>query len=213
MAGLSPRPARRLRSMRSAPALYLEGMSRMGRENHRRARTATWRSTRNLPRLLPGSGSGACTLTGTDAGTVHVPRSVGRSRPRPPPRERTRTRSRARPRPRLLLPISDAAAGQVVRGQLQLHAIARQDADAELAHLPARVRQDGMLVVQLDAIVAAGQLLADRPFDFDACFLLGHAAPDLRARVFYPTLGPAASTSGEAWSANCLKFSLKSPAR
>src|ERR1700682_875087 len=129
------------------------------------------------------------------------------------PRARSRSGDAASRATQLLLPIRDAAARQVVRGQLQLHAIARQDADAELAHLSARVRQDGVLVVQLDAIVPAGQLLADRAFDFDACFLLGHAAPDLRAPVFYPTLGAAASTSGEAWSANCLKFSLKSPAR
>src|SRR5216684_1606969 len=52
---------------------------------------------------LPGSGPGSCTLTGTEAGTVHVPRLhrdgpwyVSRTRPRS--RKRTRTRSRARPR-------------------------------------------------------------------------------------------------------------------
>jgi len=35
----------------------------------------------------------------------------------------------------LLLAVGDPAAGQVVGGQLQLDAVAREDADAELAHL------------------------------------------------------------------------------
>src|SRR6478736_706633 len=74
----------------------------------------------------------------------------------------------------LLLPVRDPAARQIVRRQLQLHAIARQDADAELAHLPARVGEDRVLVVELDAIVATRELLADGAFDFDACFLLRH---------------------------------------
>src|SRR5205085_4168596 len=107
----------------------------------------------------------------------------------------------------LLMAVSTPPARQIVRRQLELHPVAGKDADAELAHLAARIRQHGVLVVELDAVIAAGELLAHRPFDFDAGFFFRHSA------AFYPALGAAARTSGAAWSANCLKFSVNSFAR
>src|SRR5205823_233915 len=78
---------------------------------------------------------------------------------------------------KLLLAVRDAAARQVVWGQLELHAVSGQDADAELAHLARRVRQHRVLVVELDAVVPAGELFAHGPFDLDPLFLLRQANP------------------------------------
>src|SRR5680860_404913 len=51
----------------------------------------------------------------------------------------------------LLVPVGDAAAVEVIRGQLDLHAVARQDADVVPAHLAGDVPEDLVVVVELDA--------------------------------------------------------------
>src|SRR5258708_21030549 len=84
----------------------------------------------------------------------------------------------------LLLPVGDAAARQDVGRQLELPPVAGEDADAELAHLAARVRQHRVLVVQLDAIVPARELLAHGPFHLDPGFLLRHSKLPSTARPF-----------------------------
>src|SRR5688500_9426226 len=50
----------------------------------------------------------------------------------------------------LLVPVGDPTPGEVVRGDLHLHAVPRQDADAVHAHLPGAVRQHLVAVLQLD---------------------------------------------------------------
>src|SRR5438105_5928154 len=79
----------------------------------------------------------------------------------------------------LLLPVGDPAARQIVRRELELHSIAGKDADAELAHLSRSISEHGVLVVELDPVVAAGELLAHRAFDFDSLLFLRHAAPSV----------------------------------
>src|SRR3954447_2319409 len=53
--------------------------------------------------------------------------------------------------PASLVAVGDPASGEVVRGQLHLDAVAREDADVVHAHLPGDVRQDLVLVLELDA--------------------------------------------------------------
>jgi len=55
----------------------------------------------------------------------------------------------------LAMAVDDAAAGQVIDGQLDADAISRQDANPIAAHLPARVAQRPVTVLELDAKEAA----------------------------------------------------------
>src|SRR4029453_14990433 len=50
-----------------------------------------------------------------------------------------------------LVPVDDAPPAQVVRGQLDQDAVARQDPDEVLPHLAGNVGENAVLVVQLDA--------------------------------------------------------------
>jgi hypothetical protein len=64
--------------------------------------------------------------------------------------------------------VSDATAGQVVRGDLDLHSIARKDADVVLAHLPRDRREDVVAaVIELNAEHGARQRLDDLSLEFD----------------------------------------------
>src|SRR6266545_5823269 len=54
----------------------------------------------------------------------------------------------------LLVAVRDAAAVEVVCGDLDLHAVARKDADAVLAHLAAQVSQHLVAIVERDPEVA-----------------------------------------------------------
>src|ERR671914_3134842 len=65
-------------------------------------------------------------------------------RPHPTKIRRSRPRARSRPRPRpsaLLVAVDDPAAVEVVRRELDLDAVAREDANAVAPHLPGRVTE------------------------------------------------------------------------
>ena len=64
------------------------------------------------------------------------------------------------------------ALGEVVGGELDLHAVAGQDADEVLAHLAGDVRQHLVLVLQLDAEHRVRQRLDHRCLDLDRLFFL-----------------------------------------
>src|SRR5947199_749068 len=74
---------------------------------------------------------------------------------------------------RLLEPIGDPAPGQVVRRQLDLHAIARQDPDEVHPHLAADVREHLVAVLELHPEHRVGQRLDHRSLDLDRV-LFGH---------------------------------------
>src|SRR6476660_8278876 len=67
--------------------------------------------------------------------------------------------------------IGDAAAGQVVRSELHLHLVARQDADVVHPHLPRDVRQHLVAVLELDPEHGVGQRFDDGPFHEDRVVL------------------------------------------
>src|SRR5438132_415564 len=71
----------------------------------------------------------------------------------------------------LLVPIGDATAGQVVRRQLHLDPIPRQDPDVVHPHLPGDVREDLVPVVELHAEHGVGERFRDLPFQHDRVFL------------------------------------------
>src|SRR6185312_7467815 len=67
----------------------------------------------------------------------------------------------------LLIAIDDPATGQVVGRKLHGDLIASQDTDKIFAHLAGDVRQNTVLVLQLDAEHGVWQRLNDRGHDFD----------------------------------------------
>src|SRR4051795_4608043 len=71
----------------------------------------------------------------------------------------------------LLVAIGDAAAGQVVRSELHLHLVARQDPDVVHPHLPRDVRQHLVAVLELDPEHGVGQRFDDGPFHEDRVVL------------------------------------------
>src|SRR2546428_7276970 len=73
----------------------------------------------------------------------------------------------------LLEPIGDSASSEVVRRQLDLHTVARQDPDEVHPHLPAHVREHLVAVLELDAEHRVRQRLDHRSLDLDRVFL-GH---------------------------------------
>src|SRR2546426_875286 len=66
--------------------------------------------------------------------------------------------------------IRDPAAREVVRRQLDLHAVARQDPDEVHPHLAAHVREHPVAVVQLHSEHRVRQRLHHGPFDLDRVF-------------------------------------------
>jgi hypothetical protein len=67
--------------------------------------------------------------------------------------------------------VGDAALGQVVRGELEGDAVSGEDSNTIAAQLAGEVREDGALLVELDAEEAAGEFLDDGSGYFDAVFL------------------------------------------
>src|SRR5690606_31128900 len=65
----------------------------------------------------------------------------------------------------LLVAVGDAAAAEVVGGQLDLDPVAREDADAVLAHLAAEVTEHLVAVVERDAEMPALQCLLGDSLD------------------------------------------------
>src|SRR5207249_3005297 len=77
----------------------------------------------------------------------------------------------------LLVAVRDAAAAEVVRRELDLHPVARRDADVVHPHLPGYVSKNLVPVLQLDTEHGVRQRLHDRPFDQDRVILrLGQRA-------------------------------------
>jgi hypothetical protein len=76
----------------------------------------------------------------------------------------------------LLHPKGDSAAGEVVGRELYLHAIAGENADVVLAHLPGDASEDVVTVVELYPEHRAGERLDDFAFDLDLLFLDCHFA-------------------------------------
>src|SRR6185295_2539709 len=72
---------------------------------------------------------------------------------------------------RLLVAVDDSAAGQIVRRKLHCYLISSENPDEILAHLAGNVRQDLVLVFQLNAEHRVGQWLDDRGHDFNGVFL------------------------------------------
>jgi NhaP-type Na+/H+ or K+/H+ antiporter len=73
-----------------------------------------------------------------------------------------------------LVAVDDAAAGQVVRRQLDHHPVLGEDPDVVLTHLAADVCEDPVSVLQLHAEHRVRQGLDDPAFDLDRPVLLGH---------------------------------------
>src|SRR3954454_12320200 len=78
------------------------------------------------------------------------------------------------------VPVDDARASEVVRAQLHPHAVAREDADPEPAHLARHVTEDLVAVVELHLEHGVGQGLEDLALELDL-LLLGHRRRTLPA--------------------------------
>src|SRR5215813_3563251 len=83
----------------------------------------------------------------------------------PPPRGRGRL---------LLVPVDDSTAAQVVRAELDNHAVVREDPDVVHPHLPADVGEYLVPVVQLHPEEGVRQRLDHRALDLDGAVFLGH---------------------------------------
>src|SRR5262245_4048839 len=83
----------------------------------------------------------------------------------------------------LLHPKGDSAAGEVIGRELDLDAIAGEDADVVLAHLPGDAGEDGMAVVELDPEHRRRKRLDDLAFDLDLLFLDCHFAREQTFRL------------------------------
>ena len=104
---------------------------------------------------------------------------------------------------RSLVSIGDPTSGEVVRGELHLHAVPRQDADVVHAHLPGDVRQHLVAVLEFHPEHGVGQRFDDRPLDQDRVVLgLGQDSPPTscraRGKARKNLLGP---TDHAIWSA------------
>src|SRR2546426_5945494 len=102
--------------------------------------------------------------------------------------------------PALLEAIGDAPAREVVRRQLDLHAVARQDADKVHPHLPADVRQHLVSVLELDPEHRVGQRLDHRPLALDRVFFGHYPRPAGAVGADWPirlvsTSGPCSVTA------------------
>src|SRR4051812_5960471 len=74
----------------------------------------------------------------------------------------------------LLVAVDDASSGQVVRRELDHHAVLGEDPDVVLTHLAADVREDPVPVLQLHAKHRVGERLDDPALDLDGPVLLRH---------------------------------------
>jgi hypothetical protein len=84
----------------------------------------------------------------------------------------TAARPEAKPRTwRLLVSVGDPAAVEVVRRELDLHAVARENSNVVAAHLAADVPEDLMVVVELDLEHGVGQGLGDLALHLNFLFL------------------------------------------
>src|SRR5690349_20702217 len=79
------------------------------------------------------------------------------------------------------VPVGDATAVQVVRTELDLHLVARKDADVVLAHLPGDRGEYGLAALELHPEHRARESLDDLAFHLDLLFLCRH---DLSSEIF-----------------------------
>jgi hypothetical protein len=77
-----------------------------------------------------------------------------------------------------LAAVDNNSARRVIRGERHRDLVAEDDADAVLAELPAEVRENLMLVLELDAKIARRQHLDDAPLKLDMLFS-AHGGADL----------------------------------
>src|SRR5438105_2750063 len=78
----------------------------------------------------------------------------------------------------LLVAVGDATTAEVVRRELDLHAVTGEDADVVHAHLPGDVREHLVPVLELDTEHRVGERFDDRSFHEDRVVLgLGQNAP------------------------------------
>src|SRR2546428_9802502 len=68
--------------------------------------------------------------------------------------------------------VGDAAASQVVRRELDLHLVPREDPDVVLPHLPGDRGEDGVTAVELHPEHRARERLGDLPLHLDLLFLV-----------------------------------------
>src|ERR1700710_2511174 len=70
--------------------------------------------------------------------------------------------------------VDDASAREIVRRQLDLHAIARQDTDVMPAHLARDVGQHLVVVVEPHAEHGVGECFGDLSLELDLLFFVAH---------------------------------------
>ena len=70
----------------------------------------------------------------------------------------------------VLVAVDDATPVEVVRRDLDAHAVPGEDADAESAHLAGQMREDGMPVLELDAEHRVGKRFDDLAVERDLLF-------------------------------------------
>ena len=70
--------------------------------------------------------------------------------------------------------VDDAPAREIVRRQLDLHAVARQDADVVPAHLARDVGKHLVVVVEPHAEHCVGECLRDLALELDLLFFVAH---------------------------------------
>src|SRR5436305_431415 len=76
--------------------------------------------------------------------------------------------------PSSAIPVRNAAAREVVRGELDLDLVTGEDSDVVLPHLSGDGRKHRVPVLQLDAEHRAGKRLRDLALELDLVLLLGH---------------------------------------
>jgi len=84
---------------------------------------------------------------------------------------------------RLLHPEGDSAAGEVVGRELDLDAVAGEDADVVLAHLPGDASEDTVAIVELHPEHRAWERFDDLALDLDLLFLDCHFAREQTSRL------------------------------
>ncbi len=75
----------------------------------------------------------------------------------------------------LLVPVNNAAAGQVIGTQLNNYLVFRQNSDVVLTHFPRNVSKNLVTVGQLDSEHRVRKGFDYRTFDFDDAVFVGHS--------------------------------------
>src|SRR6202795_5107043 len=79
----------------------------------------------------------------------------------------------------LLVAVDDPAAVEVVRRELDLHPVAREDTDAITPHLPGRISERLVATVECNPEITVPQSLDDLAVELNLLFLLGDYASSL----------------------------------